>query len=131
MLRSILVLCLSILLAGCSAPNGDKYHTLRVEFRMLAEAATELMEDEIKADPEWNGKISDLLAKVQNDEYWNKKLSDGTLMTSGGKDVWGNLVKVYRSNDGNTKVVIVESGGPDGNLDTANDNVSAQFYLPE
>lgn len=118
-------------LPGCSASNSsDEYHTLRVEFRMFATATSELMDKEIAGKKDWRGDVKRIIEVIKKDEYWNKQLSDGEIFTSGGKDIWSNPISVYRRDGGGARWVIVESAGPDGDMATQEDNISARFALP-
>jgi len=111
--------------------RSDVIQSFQEEVDLLAQACLDLMESDISSQDDWEYGIQNLLVKVRGDTNWNSQLKGRYVLSSGGQDVWGQDLIVYRRNERNKSWVVVESAGPDGDMGTREDNVSSIVQLPD
>lgn len=109
--------------------RGEMHSQFENDLDLLAQACLELMRDEVYIQNDWELRAKDLVASVLKDERWNKQLKDG-FVTSDGKDLWDSDLAVYRRNEGKKSWVVIESAGPDGDMNTKGDNISSVAPIP-
>lgn len=105
--------------------RNDMIQKFQEEVDLLNQACLDLMESDISNQYDWEYGIKDLLVKIQSDTAWNKKLKGGYVLSSGGQDVWEQDLIVYRRNERANGFLVIESSGPDGDMETKDDNISS------